>query len=104
MNRFTRREFLAELSRRGFPRTERWHEEWIDRGLIAIGRRESGESTWPIEQVELAETLLGHAERGAHLGSLPNLVVWLWLWHGDYYVPLSQVGRAMLSWREAERR
>jgi glycine/D-amino acid oxidase-like deaminating enzyme len=40
--------------------------------------------------------------KGAHLASLANGVVWIWLWWGDAYVPFRQVPRSLIPWRAAE--
>jgi hypothetical protein len=99
-------EFLAELANRGYIRTSRWHEEWVVCGLLDRGRREGGMRlpfTWQQEQVELASTLLLHAEKGAQLASLANVVVCIWLWWGDAFVPFRQVPRALRTWLDGER-
>ena len=36
---YTRDEFLAALRARGYRRTARWHEDWIERGLLDQGTR-----------------------------------------------------------------
>jgi len=105
--RVTRTEFLLELGARGYPRTRRWHEDWIDAGLLdraePTGRAGGGVSyTWPRAQVELADALL-EKNRTVSRGALPKLVVFLWLWYGDEYVPFRQVPRAMRTWAQAER-
>lgn len=104
--RVARTEFLLELRARGYPRTPRWHEDWIDAGLLDRGEptgRAGGVSyLWSRAQVELAYALL-EKNRTVSRGALPKLVVFLWLWYGDEYVPFRQVARAMRTWAQAER-
>lgn len=100
---YTRTAFLSELARRGYRRTARWHEEWIGLGLLDRGVRHGREkATWPQEQMELAASLLRHVQKGAHLPSLSNIVVCIWLWWGDGYVPCRQVPRALKTWLDGE--
>lgn len=103
---FTRAEFLAALRERGYRRTARWHEELIERRLLDRGTRVAGDPSpryvWPQTQLELAASLLVQRGKGAHLASLANGVVWIWLWWGDEYVPFRQVPRALIPWRAAE--
>lgn len=106
---FTRAEFLAALRERGYRRTERWHRDLIERGLLDRGMRvASGDPApryvWPETQLELATSLLFQRAKGAHLASLANGVVWIWLWWGDAYVPFRQVPRALIPWRAAEQK
>lgn len=106
---YSKKEFLEALRARGYSRSERWLEEWIERGLLDQGTRTTGASgapvyVWPADQLELASSLLFQVEkRGAHRASLANLVVCVWLWWGDAFVPFRQVPRALLPWRAAER-
>lgn len=104
----TRTAFLSELARRGYARSPRWHESWIELGLLArgtpAGRKGGGVSyTWPAVQVEHACALLKKADESVALGALTKYVVWTWLWWGDDWLPFSQVPRAMRTWAKAER-
>lgn len=104
----SRGEFLAELARRGHPRTARWHEEWVQLGLIAPGERVGRPGggmrfLWPYVQVEHANAMLDKLAQGTALGSLPKYVVWVWLVWGDEWIPFAQVPRAMRTWEQAER-
>ena len=102
--RLTRAAFLDALTARGFPRTPRWHERWIELGLIDRGNRPPGKAsyTWPATQLELAVTLLRQSAKGLSLGALPKIVVFVWLGWGDAYVPGRQIQRAMRTWARAE--
>ena len=101
--RLTRAALLRELAARGFPRTRRWHERWIELGLLDRGEQSAGGAyTWPVTQLELATTLLTQSAKGISLGALPKLVVYVWLWWGDAYVPGRQIPRAMHTWARAE--
>jgi hypothetical protein len=101
--RVTRRQFLDELALRGYARSARWHESWIDIGLLDRGDRTAvaGEYTWPVSQVELAAVLLEKNEQVSR-GALPKLVVSMWLWWGEEYVQFRQIPRAMTTWARAE--
>src|SRR5438874_3846691 len=100
----TRAAFLDALIARGFPRTPRWHERWIELGLLDRGDRSPGNAsyTWPATQLELAVTLLRQSAKGLSLGALPKMVVFVWLGWGDAYVPRRQIQRAMQTWARAE--
>jgi hypothetical protein len=54
-----------------------------------------------VQPVELATVLLEKNEQVSR-GALPKLVVFMWLWWGDEYVPLRQIARAMSTWARAE--
>jgi hypothetical protein len=101
--RVTRTELLAEIARRGYVRTARWHEDWIELGLLDRGDQNGpgAEYTWPRNQIELAALLLSKGEQVSR-GALPKIVVAMWLWFGDEYVPFRQVPRAMKAWAKAE--
>ena len=106
--RVTRVEFLAELARRGHTRLPRWHEDWIEKGLIDRGELTNvagrpGAFTWTAVQVEHAHALLCQVDRGAKLGALANYVAWTWLWYGDSWISFRQVSSAMRTWTKAER-
>ncbi len=106
---YNRSQFLRALGDRGFNRTGRWHEEWIELGLLAPGgRRTSARGhlsyVWPHSQLELACALLPHVQKGVVLGSLTNIVVLIWLWYGDEFIPFQQVPRSLKTWRLAESR
>src|SRR5260221_1138961 len=105
--RVTRNEFLTELARRNHVRSARWHESWIEAGLIDRGEPEGRVGggaiyTWPFVQIEHAHALLCKVDEGAALGVLANYVVWTWLWFGDEWIAFRQVPRATRSWVEAE--
>lgn len=106
--RVTRGEFIAELARRGHARSARWHESWIEAGLIDRGEPEGRAGggviyRWPYLQIEHADVLLDKVAEGAALGVLANYVIWTWMWWRDEWMPLRQVRRAMRTWAEAER-
>lgn len=104
---YTRSEFLTALEERGYPRTPRWHEDMIERGLLDQAARIAAADparryVWPERQLELATSILVQVGKGAHLASLANCVVWIWLWWGDAWVPFCQVPRSLIPWRAAE--
>jgi hypothetical protein len=101
--RLTRSALLSALAERGFVRRPRWHERWIELGLLDRGDRiASGRYSWPVAQLELATALLKQSAKGVSLGALPKVVVFIWLWWGDAYVPRRQIARAMKTWARAE--
>ena len=69
--------------------------------MRGLGRGRGVEGTWPENQLQLLLALLGHRAKGADTAALANVVVWLWLWWGDQYVPLRQVRRALRTWAAA---
>lgn len=53
--------------------------------------------TWPYAQMQLFRTLWGRRPADT-IADLCNIPVYLWLYWGDDYVPLRQVGKVMNTW------
>lgn len=89
------------------PIKRRTVTNWIEVGLLAAPERRRGTgygsepSVVPERQRQLFETLLVQRQRGAERPLLANIPVYLWMYWGDSYVPLTQTRRAFTTWFRA---
>lgn len=105
-NAYTKQELIDVASAQGFKLTGRRIHDWVEVGLLAgpkrkgLGRGRGTACTWPDNQLRLLLTLLYKRENETgEIGTLANIPVWLWLEWGESYAPLSQVRKALATWK-----
>lgn len=109
MSGFSKKVLVQIASAKGYRQVStRLVDDWVAKGLLdrpehrPLGYgRGSLPAVWSDNQRELFLTLLEKRDEGAPIATLCNILVWLWLWWGDSYVPLRQVRRAMQTWAKA---
>jgi hypothetical protein len=89
----------------GFPANQRLIHEWVQLGLLDHPeRRTRGESggsdkaIWPRNQRSLFRLLISKRHEVRTIPPLCQLVVAMWLWFGEGYVPVRQARRAFETW------
>ncbi len=102
--RFTRQDLITEANAIRPGATDRLITDWVEIGLLdhphkpGLGRGAGSQpGTWPASQLKLFLALWGKKPE-ATIAHLCNIPVYLWLFWGDEFAPLTQVRRAMNSW------
>jgi hypothetical protein len=98
-------DLLADAASVGFPANQRLIHEWVQLGLLDHPQRrtrgESGGSdkaVWPWTQRNLFRLLISKRNEVRTIPPLCQLVVAMWLWFGEGYVPVPQARRAFETW------
>lgn len=106
---YTKKELIVEAKARGYKITSRMIDDWVFVGLLSRPKRKGrGEgkgkgtvATWPEIQLALLLELLDKQKNNTwEIGRLLNIPVWRWLEWGDDGIPLSQVRKALTTWKE----
>jgi hypothetical protein len=101
---YSKTQILEEARAAGYDPSERLFSDWVEKGLIdegtrhGLGRGNGTSVTWPHEQLLLFIAVLQKRPEAKRIANLCNLPVWVWLWHGEDYVPKRQVRRALQTW------
>jgi len=108
--RFTRQDLIREANAVRPGATGRLITDWVEIGLLdhphkpGLGRGAGSQpGTWPASQLNLFVALWGKKPE-ATVAHLCNIPVYLWLFWGVEFAPLTQVRRAMNSWLTRLRR
>lgn len=100
----TKAEMLEAAAEAGFMVSGHLIDDWVSKGLLdrperpGRGRGRGRVATWNWYQLQLFLTLLHQRQKGAHIGSLANVPVWLWLLWGEPYSSVRQLRLAVQTW------
>ena len=100
---------LADARIMGRNATQRMIADWQSLGLLdyptgqgGLGRGQgSRKARYSVNQRKLFRALLEQRSRNTRVGPLTTLPVYLWMYWGDDYVPLSQAQRALQTYVKA---
>jgi hypothetical protein len=110
---YTASEVIEQARRQGFQVSNRLLVDWVGRGFLDRplktgrgpgGGRGTALGRWPDNQRRLFFELLEQRKTVKHVIPLCDIVVGMWLYFGDEYVPLRQARRALATWAGFYRR
>lgn len=106
---YKKKALIEKAKDEGHTITSRMIDDWVFVGLLSGPERKGrgeGEgkgtvATWPESQLRLLLSLLDKQKNETwKIGRLLNIPVWRWLEWSDSNIPLSQVRKALETWKE----